>query len=80
MTVNLAKSNDDNPAGTSICESCGNGFYCGAEDGDCWCFKMTLSERTRIGLTQKYSKCLCPVCLVSADGASLPDYKNSQTS
>jgi hypothetical protein len=49
--------------GPSTCESCGEPFACGAAREGCWCTEVKLSEATRAGLRERFSRCLCRACL-----------------
>lgn len=44
-----------------ICESCGDGFSCGAGSGSCWCFELPVAD----AIPEKYGECLCEKCLKS---------------
>lgn len=47
----------------SVCEACGGEFVCGASLSGCWCMEVKLSEAVRAELRERYSRCLCRVCL-----------------
>jgi hypothetical protein len=47
----------------SVCESCGEGFVCGATLAGCWCSEIKLSEATRAELRTRFRGCLCRACL-----------------
>lgn len=46
-----------------VCESCGNGFSCGASLRGCWCSEIDLSDSAREELKALYQDCLCRKCL-----------------
>ncbi|MCY7376289.1 MAG: cysteine-rich CWC family protein, partial [Pyrinomonadaceae bacterium] len=46
-----------------VCESCGNGFDCGANVGECWCFEVEVTPEILTELRGKYKNCLCAKCL-----------------
>ena len=48
---------------SSICESCGDEFTCGATLKGCWCMKVNLTDEVREKLKTKFNDCLCPNCL-----------------
>ncbi|CAN5312511.1 hypothetical protein BH20ACI1_BH20ACI1_05250 [soil metagenome] len=45
------------------CESCGKGFFCGANIGKCWCFEVEVDKKTLAQLREDYKNCLCNDCL-----------------
>ena len=47
----------------ATCEACGNAFTCGATLAGCWCAEVTVSERLRAQLRNRYQNCLCRSCL-----------------
>jgi hypothetical protein len=47
----------------SICESCGEEFFCGANIGKCWCFDVELKAETLAELRENFRKCICQDCL-----------------
>lgn len=63
----------------SLCESCGEDFFCGAETGNCWCFEVKIAPETLTEVGQKYDKCLCPTCLFDEEQKNISESK-SQTS
>ncbi|MFS8086317.1 MAG: cysteine-rich CWC family protein [Acidobacteriota bacterium] len=50
-------------SGSSVCESCGKEFSCGASLSGCWCSELKLSDETRAQLQSRYNSCLCRECL-----------------
>ena len=56
----------------SPCEGCGNDFTCGASLTGCWCLQLKLGEVARAGLREKYTKCVCRVCLESTASETRP--------
>lgn len=48
---------------SSVCESCGNSFTCGATLAGCWCSEIKLTDEIRADLREKYERCLCRDCL-----------------
>lgn len=47
---------------TKTCERCGEAFSCGPLFA-CWCFDMVLTEAGRGALEEKFSDCVCHICL-----------------
>ncbi len=48
----------------STCEICGAKFTCNAKDIEsCFCNKIVLPEEISEQIKNKYSRCLCEVCL-----------------
>ncbi|RVT86288.1 cysteine-rich CWC family protein [Inhella crocodyli] len=47
----------------STCPRCGGGFDCGARDGHCACFELTLSAEQQAALAARWEGCLCLRCL-----------------
>ena len=46
-----------------ICESCGVEFSCGANVGECWCFRVEVKAETLAELRENFKNCLCEDCL-----------------
>lgn len=56
----------------STCPRCGGGFGCGAKDGHCACFELTLSAEQQAAIAARWQGCLCLRCLGEvAAGAAL---------
>ena len=53
------------------CEACGREFGCGAISGSCWCSTEDVPPAVLTELSERYSLCLCPACLVAAAEGSL---------
>jgi len=47
----------------STCPRCGGGFDCGAKDGHCACFELTLSAEQQVAIAARWQGCLCLRCL-----------------
>ncbi len=47
----------------STCPRCGGGFDCGAKDGHCACFELSLSAEQQAALAARWQGCLCLRCL-----------------
>ena len=47
----------------STCPRCGGGFDCGARDGHCACFELTLSAAQQAAIAARWQGCLCLRCL-----------------
>jgi len=45
-----------------LCPRCGNEFHC-SKSGKCWCFEVSISEKSRYEINSQYDTCLCPDCL-----------------
>ena len=53
------------------CEACGREFGCGVNGPMCWCALEDVSPDVLARLSERFSRCLCPECLVAAaSGAS----------
>lgn len=50
----------------SVCQSCGEGFICGATSRACWCMNVKLTDEIRSDLQMKFKDCLCQNCLEAA--------------
>lgn len=48
---------------SSVCESCGDEFTCGASLAGCWCSEIKLGDSVRARLRERYKGCLCRACL-----------------
>lgn len=66
---NFAVSEDSKKS--KICESCGEGFLCGAETKSCWCFDLKLTDQNREELKSKFKNCLCKNCLENVESKIL---------
>ncbi|MCZ8233590.1 MAG: cysteine-rich CWC family protein [Inhella sp.] len=49
----------------ATCPRCGGGFDCGARDGHCACFELTLSAEQQAAIAAQWQGCLCLRCLVA---------------
>jgi hypothetical protein len=47
------------------CERCRAEFRCGANEGDCWCFALSVSADARIEIGKNFADCLCKDCLAT---------------
>jgi len=56
----------NNPRGKKIktCPVCNGTFEC-KHSADCWCIDIKISEKNIKALREKFTDCLCPVCLKS---------------
>ncbi|MGI9035258.1 MAG: cysteine-rich CWC family protein [Pyrinomonadaceae bacterium] len=53
-----------------VCESCGKEFSCGAKDGDCWCFEISVAAENLAKMKKDFENCLCRDCLLSNNSES----------
>lgn len=67
-----AETEDPDTPGTScgtgqaVCERCGGGFHCGANDPTpCACTGVQLTADHRAALRRHYRHCLCTRCLAA---------------
>lgn len=60
----MMKSQENIPILNAVCEVCGSNFTCGANDIEhCFCSKVILPKEIIEQIQNKYSHCLCEVCL-----------------
>jgi hypothetical protein len=53
------------------CEACGREFGCGVNSRLCWCALEDVPPDVLTALGERFSRCLCPECLVAA-GSGAP--------
>lgn len=47
-----------------VCERCNNEFVCNANDiANCFCYGISLPEKAKKEMSEKFSNCLCENCL-----------------
>jgi len=69
--MNAAPVASDN----SGCPRCGQPFHCGASEGHCACFELTLSVALQQRLSQEFKGCLCLRCLQTLQAQDQPAHQ-----
>lgn len=57
----------------ATCPRCGGGFECGAEQGRCDCFELTLSPEQQAEIARQWTDCLCLRCLRELSQSPQPE-------